>query len=103
MISGPNGIVLSVAICSDAANGAKQMQIAIPRKDRGSSHPDGTKKGEHCAFSTLAKVAAGGADPFVLALAFACILMLGLAPARHFPPRQTQYLRPPLRGPPTTA
>ena len=103
MVSASSDTVLTVTICSDASNGLKQMQLAIPAKAQGSGHSDSAKKGEHCAFSGLAKVAVGGADAFLLALAFAFILVLGLAPAKRLPLQQRAYLRPPLRAPPASA
>tara|TARA_B100000678_G_scaffold211280_1_gene178863 strand:+ start:1361 stop:1771 length:411 start_codon:yes stop_codon:yes gene_type:complete len=103
MVSASPDTVLTVTICSDASDGLKTMQMVIPAKERGSDHHEGTKKGEHCAFSSLAKVAVSGADAFLLALAFAFILVLGLAPMRRLPFRQISYLRPPLRGPPAVA
>lgn len=103
MVSPSRGTVLTVTICSDASGGLKQMQMVIPGKEQGTGHSDGSKKGEHCAFAGLAKVAVSGADAFLLALAFAFILVLGLAPARRLPFRQLAHLRPPLRGPPATA
>ena len=103
MVSASSDTVLTVTICSDASNDLKQMQLAIPGKAQRGGHLDNAKKGEHCAFSGLAKVAVGGADAFLLALAFAFILVLGLAPAKRMPLRQISYLRPPLRAPPATA
>ena len=103
MVSSSGDTVLTVTICSDGSNGLKQMQLVIPGKEQGSSHSDDAKKGEHCAFSGLAKVAVGGADGILLALAFAYILVLGLAPTKRLPLRRISYLRPPLRGPPAAA
>ncbi|MFT6473018.1 MAG: hypothetical protein ACJAVZ_004709 [Afipia broomeae] len=78
------------------------MQLVIPGKPSGSKHSDSAAKASHCAFSGLAQAALGGADASLLALAFALILILGLAPTQHLPFWQTSYLRPPLRGPPAT-
>lgn len=103
MVSASPDTVLTVTICSDASDGLKTMQMVIPAKERGSDHHEGKKKGEHCAFSGLAKVAVGGADAFLLALAVAFIFVLGRAPVRRLPCRQFSHLRPPLRGPPAVA
>jgi hypothetical protein len=103
MVSASNDTVLTVTICSDSAGGLKQMQIVIPGKEQGGGHSDGAKKDGHCAFSGLSHAALGGADAILLALAFAFILVLGLAPTRRLPFRQFAHLRPPLRGPPTVA
>jgi hypothetical protein len=51
----------------------------------------------------MAKSAIGGADPFLLTLAFAFILVLGLAPSRILPARPVPHALPPLRGPPAGA
>ena len=45
----------------------------------------------------------GAGDAALLALAFAFILVLGLAPVRHLAFQRNSYLRPPLRGPPAAA
>ena len=103
MVSTSSDTVLTVTICSDSANGLKTMQLVIPGKEQSSDHSDASKKGEHCAFSGLAKVAVAGADAILLAIAFAFILVLGLAPVRRLPFRQFSHLRPPLRGPPAAA
>lgn len=101
MIASDASSVLTVHICSDATGGAKVAQLVIPAKqpDRGPNAKQGAKDGQ-CAFSALGKSALGGADPVLLALAFAFILVLGLAPARALPLRLAPYTLPPLRGPP---
>ena len=102
MVSASSDTVLTVTICADASAGLKQMELVIPGKKPAGDHSDG-KKVQHCAFSSLAKVADSGADPVLLALAFAFILVLGLAPMRRLPFGRNFYLRPPLRGPPAVA
>ncbi|MBC2666815.1 hypothetical protein H7F51_14955 [Novosphingobium flavum] len=92
--------VLAVAICADASGGHFTLQIVIPGKTDGEARHD--KAEGTCAFSALAMGALGGADPALLLIALAFILLLGLAPAparRKGPAR----LRPPLRGPPVPA
>lgn len=103
MVSASPDTVLTVTICSDASDGLKTIQMVITAKERGDDHHEGKKRGEHCAFSGLAKVAVGGADAFLLTLAFTFILVLGVAPMHRLPFRQLFYLRPPLRGPPAVA
>ena len=103
MVSTASDTVLSVTICSDASAGLKQMQLVIPGKKPASGHSDGMEKAQHCAFSGLAKAAGGAGDAALLALAFAFILVLGLAPVRHLAFQRTSSLRPPLRGPPAAA
>ena len=103
MVSASGDTVLTVTICSDASAELKQMQLVIPSKEPAGGHSDSKMKAQHCAFSSLAKVADSGADPILLALAFAFILVLGLAPVRRLALGQNFYLRPPLRGPPASA
>ena len=103
MVSGSSDTTLSISICSDASNGIKQMTLSIPGKHQGSGHSNSEQKGGHCAFSGLAKVGVSGPDAVLLALAFAFILLFGLAPARRLPFREAAYLRPPSRAPPATA
>ena len=103
MLASDGGRTLTITICSDATNGLKQMQLAIPGKQPEGSPSNTAQKDGHCAFAGLAKVAIGGADPFLLALAFAFILLLGLAPAGPGLRELPDHLRPPLRGPPALA
>lgn len=103
MVTASSDTVLTVKICSSSTSTPKTMQLVIPGDDQGGEHSDGANKGEHCAFSGLTKFATGGADVILLALAFAFILVLGLAPMQRLPFRQFSHLRPPLRGPPAVA
>lgn len=103
MVSTAGGTVLTVTICSDTLSGIKQMQMVIPGKDQGSGHSETAKKGQHCAFAGLAEAAVGGVDALLLAIAFAVILVLGLAPVRRASFGPNSHLRPPLRGPPVAA
>ncbi len=91
---------LTVTLCSDGT-GFKTMQLLIPGKDAG-QHSDQVQKGDHCAFSGLAKVAIGGADAFLLALSFAFVLLLGFAPVRRAHFQRIPHLLPPQCGPPAT-
>lgn len=107
----PAGFMLSgsfktftVTVCDDETGALKTMEIEIPVKaghDAG-KHADGKASGK-CAFSSLSFTALGGVDAPLLALAFAFILLLGLAPAKRLPFGRIPYLLPPLRGPPATA
>lgn len=68
-------------------------------------HPDGDghssgKSTTDCAYSGLAKAATVADDPFILGIALAFALLIGLAPTRQLKLRSTPRLRPPLRGPP---
>ena len=103
MVSASSDTVLTVTICADASAGLKQMELVIPGKEPVGGHSDDAAKSQHCAFSSLAKVADSGADPVLLALAFVFILVLGLAPMQRLAFRPNFHLRPPLRGPPAAA
>lgn len=103
MISPAKNLVLTVSICADATGGAKQMQIVLPGKGKGNNPSDESKRDGQCAFSGLANAALCGATAILLALAFAVLLVLGLAPARSLPIAQFAHSRPPLRGPPAPA
>lgn len=62
-------------------------------------HHDG-KTDQHCAFSSLAMGALGGADGPVPVLALRPAPARTFAPAAPAEPMAHPYLRPPLRGPP---
>ncbi|HEY6814965.1 MAG TPA: hypothetical protein VI168_05450 [Croceibacterium sp.] len=100
MVSHDASSVITIAVCSDASGGHKTTQLVVPAKP--GAPAKGAKDGP-CAFSTLAKSALGGADPILLALAFAFILVLGLASTRVLPARPVPHTQPPLRGPPALA
>lgn len=105
MVSSTADKVLTVTVCTGSAGSLATIEIALPTgTDKGSNHSGDTAKGDTpCAFTGLAKAALGGADPVLLASAFAFILVLGLAPARAASLARIPYLRPPLRGPPAAA
>ncbi len=73
------------------------MQIAIPgKRDTGGDHSDAASKATHCAFCGLGNSALGGADPLMLAVALAFILLIGFAPLPPLPLRDIPFLRPQL-------
>lgn len=100
MVSRDASSVITIAVCSDATGAHKTTQLVIPAKP---GEPGKGAKDGSCAFSAMAKSALGGADPILLALAFAFILVLGLAPSRILPARPVPHTLPPLRGPPALA
>ena len=101
MITSDASSVITIEVCSDATGGShKVTQLVVPAKPGAPSK--GAKDGS-CAFSAVAKGALGGADPILLELAFAFILVLGLAPQRVLPARLVPHTLPPQRGPPATA
>lgn len=100
MVSRDASSVITIAVCSDASGAHKTTQLVIPARP---GAPAKAAKDGSCAFSAMAKGALGGADPILLALAFAFILVLGLAPQRVLPARLVPHTLPPQRGPPATA
>jgi hypothetical protein len=100
MVSRDASSVITIAVCSDVSGEHKTTQLVIPAKP---GAPAKAAKDGSCAFSAMAKGALGGIDPILLALAFAFILVLGLAPARVLPARPVPHTLPPLRGPPALA
>jgi hypothetical protein len=100
MVSRDASSVITISVCSDASGVHKTTQLVLPAKP--GAPGKGAKDGS-CAFSAMAKSALGGADPILLALAFAFILALGLAPRRVLPARPVPHTLPPLRGPPALA
>jgi hypothetical protein len=101
MLAADSNHVLTVTICSDSTGATEQMQIAIPGKhESGGGHSDAGVKATHCAFSGLGQAMIGTADPMLLAVALAFILLVGLAPLPALPLRDLPFLRPQLRGPP---
>jgi hypothetical protein len=101
MVARDASSTITITVCSDATGGHKTTQVVIPAKP-GKAGGQSAKDGS-CPFSAMAKSALGGADPILLALAFAFILVLGLAPQRILPARPVPHTLPPLRGPPATA
>ena len=94
----PEAKVLTIRICVDSLGHDGMAQIAVPMK--GTAGKTGSAAKGECAFSSLAMAATGGANPALLALALAFILLLGFVPARHPRLQRPGHLRPPLRGPP---
>jgi len=104
MVASSADTVLTVTICSPGSVSPEAMRMVIPSKaGEGSKQSGKAADPGHCAFTGLSLAALGGADPFLLALAFAVILVLGLAAVRELPFKQFSHLRPPLRGPPAAA
>lgn len=92
---------ITVRICSGQMLEPATVDIAIPGLPP--KHDNGSQKTEMpCAFAGLAMAMLEGIDPTLLALALAFVFALALRPTA--PPRLSQpaYLRPPLRGPPST-
>ncbi|QSR18143.1 hypothetical protein [Novosphingobium sp. KA1] len=90
---------ITIEICHDASGGDGTLQMLVPLKTGGDHVPGKPAKGE-CPFGALSMVSLGGADPVLLALAIAFIVALGFAPVRAVALAPRPHLRPPLRGPP---
>lgn len=92
--------ILTVAVCADASGGhSAARQIVIPGKSDGQAQVQ-TKASEGCAFSALSFAALSGADPDLLALALAFILLLGVRAVSVLRVAPARRIRPPLRAPP---
>lgn len=102
MVSHASPTLLTISVCSEITGAHKTVNIVVPPKDDGSEYAD-EAKGSHCAFAGLGHMALSGADLVLLAMAFAVVLALGLAPVTCPPFRRISYLQPPLRGPPAAA
>ena len=94
---------ITIELCS--GYGPQKMVVEMPGMTH---HPD--QKGEHskaempCAFSGLSAPSLAGADPLLLAVAIAfVILTVFRIAARPALPGAPSYLWPPLRGPPAHA
>ncbi len=96
---GQNSKVLTVQICNDPLGNHSVQQLVIPMSGNSSESESKQGKGE-CPFASLSMASLTGADPALLALALAFILVLGFAPSRTPHPKRVFHLRPPLRGPP---
>ncbi len=94
---------ITVRLCNDASGPAAPQAITIPMKPDAAPHPgdpDGSKATPGCAYGALNLALLGGADPVLLALALAFIVLLGFVPSPRPGASRPAYLRPPLRAPP---
>lgn len=91
-----------VSVCS--GTGSTTMVVTIPGMKHGDGEPRGDGKPEApCAFAGLSMPSLAAADPLVLALAILFVMATGLRPITVLRVAAPQFLRPPLRAPPTTA
>lgn len=99
------GRTLTVTICADATGLPQVREITVPGTPReGHSQPskmDGS--GNACPYAGLAMASLAGADPILLAVALALLMVLGLLAVTPPPPEPSRRLRPPLRAPPQFA
>ncbi|MGI4876585.1 MAG: DUF2946 family protein [Janthinobacterium lividum] len=103
-----SGNTVTIALCS----GSGPMKLAMPGMsdhDSGDHDTGDHDTGEHgkgempCGFAGLAAPIVTGADPIVLALGVAFIVATVFRAVAPRPRALPAYLRPPLRGPPSTA
>jgi hypothetical protein len=90
---------LTVRICAEPGSA---LLVSLPLKP-GEHHNDSASADGACPYAALGHATLGGADPLVLALALAFILLLGFAPAPALRLVRWRHRAPPLRGPPLTA
>jgi hypothetical protein len=105
MIQSTPASPLGIAICSAADPGMAAVQLAVPVRagEHDGQHEQAKQQPDNqCGYSALTKAAISGADAVLLALVFAFILVLGLAPSRQPPIHRLPRFLPPLRGPPAT-
>ncbi|MXO66061.1 DUF2946 family protein [Altericroceibacterium endophyticum] len=102
MISSNSDMVVSLSICSESTGTIHSQQIVLPKANGGQDEPvQKDKTGNHCAFTSLTKVATSAADPVLLAIAIAFIMLLGTTPVAPACLKRLNYVLPPLRGPPS--
>lgn len=96
-----SGNVIMIELCS--GYGPVKMTMAMPgmadHHDKNSEHG---KSEMPCGFSGLSTPSLAGADPLLLVLAIAYIVATVFRSAPLTRVTLPTYLRPPLRGPPTT-
>ncbi|MBC2663556.1 hypothetical protein H7F50_17590 [Novosphingobium flavum] len=102
MLDGNAGAI-TVRLCNDASGSAAPQAITIPMKPDAGDHPDdptGHKATPACPYAALTLATLGGADPVLLGLALAFIVLLGFVPTVGPRTQRPTHLRPPLRAPP---
>lgn len=100
----PSSKSFTITICADGSGEMQTRTVTVPVQngDPGGK-VDHAQSGKGCAYSALSIASTAGADMPLLALAFAFILLIGLAPAHRRSIANPHHLRPPLRGPPAQA
>ena len=98
---------IRIELCSGVSAPATSMPttaMEMPGMHHAGDKPDGHAQPEMlCAFAALAAPSVAEADPLVLALAIAFILATVFRLTRARALTASPFLRPPSRGPPTTA
>lgn len=93
---------VAIVLCSGM--GPEAMKMAMPGM---AGHEDGkhapAKPETPCLGAGIAAPVLSGADPILLAFAFAVAIVAALLLATPPPPIRRAHLRPPLRGPPRLA
>ncbi len=100
MASTSSGLIV-IGMCS--SSGPQTTTMTIPGLEHEQERKGGHGKAEMpCAFSALSAPSLAAADPLLLLLVIAFVmatLFRAVTPSVFAPPA---FLRPPLRGPPTT-
>ncbi|TKD51501.1 DUF2946 family protein [Sphingomonas baiyangensis] len=98
--SGASGMTITVSICS--GTGPQTTAITIPMDEQ---HDDADRAVDAmpCAFAGVPGAMLAAVDPVLLVGAIVFVLASGLVRQQFVLPRAVRTLRPPLRGPPTTA
>lgn len=93
---------LTVALCAEGLGEHRTLDLVVPM-ERAPAGKKPLTADAPCPYGALGMAALPGADPALLAAAFAFLLARN-ALAPPFPALEpTDQLRPPLRGPPLTA
>ncbi|MBM7406348.1 MULTISPECIES: hypothetical protein [Sphingomonas] len=96
------GAVLPAAAAHGAGHGAHDSHATTGSGEQHGQQHD-VKEQPPCAFAGVATAALAATDPLLLAIALFFILAAGFRLPVRVPVAASPFLRPPLRGPPTTA
>ncbi len=100
---GQSGKTFTVMVCADGSGEMQSRAITVPMKPGSHDGQDSARSGKACAYSATSMAAMSGVDAPLLAAALLFILALGFAPTPPILLQQSNFLRPPLRGPPALA
>lgn len=95
---GAQGKSMTILVCGDVSGDHLTKQISIPQSGKAQGQ---SKASEACPYASLSLASLDGDTPSFIALAIAFLLLLGFAPVRIPRLAGANYIRPPLRGPPS--
>ncbi len=101
MVDTASGRALAIVACTGMGAADMTAMPGMAGHEGGDHAP--AKPDSPCLGAGIAAPILGAVDPLQLALAFAVAVVVGLLFATPPPRRQTAYLRPHLRGPPSAA